>query len=106
MKVKNLANAFQEMFDFITDLPSGLDGFESDFDTAYEELKNIQSENVQEVRHGKWEGYIISAYIGGEDEYGDPRYANRRFYRCSKCYYGSVIKSNFCPNCGTKMDEE
>ena len=36
MKINELAKAFDEMFDFITDLPSGLDGFESNFDEAYE----------------------------------------------------------------------
>ena len=41
--IENLKNAFDEMFDFITDLPSGLDGFESDFDSAFEELKGLKS---------------------------------------------------------------
>lgn len=41
--IENLENAFEEMFDFITDLPSGLDGFESDFDSAFEELKGLKS---------------------------------------------------------------
>jgi hypothetical protein len=55
MKINELAKAFDEMFDFITDLPSGLDGFESDFDKAYEKLKLLKSDGVQEVKHGKWE---------------------------------------------------
>lgn len=41
--VENLENAFEEMFDFITDLPSGLDGFESDFDLAFKELKELKA---------------------------------------------------------------
>ena len=41
--IENLENAFEEMFDFITDLPSGLDGFESDFDAAFEELKELKA---------------------------------------------------------------
>lgn len=71
-----------------------------------EENINQPTADVQEVRHGEWRGYTTSAYIGSEDEYGDPRYADRRFYRCSECRYGSVVKSNFCPNCGAKMDKE
>lgn len=47
--IENLENAFEEMFDFITDLPSGLDGFESDFDTAFSELAKVKSDNVLEV---------------------------------------------------------
>ena len=41
--IKNLENAFEEMFDFITDLPSGLDGFESDFDSAFRELEELKA---------------------------------------------------------------
>lgn len=41
--IENLENAFDEMFDFITDLPSGLDGFESDFDSAFEELRELKA---------------------------------------------------------------
>lgn len=40
--ISNLENAFNEMFDFITDLPSGLDGFESDFDSAFKELNKMK----------------------------------------------------------------
>lgn len=41
--IENLKNAFDEMFDFITDLPSGLVGFESDFDSAFEELRELKA---------------------------------------------------------------
>lgn len=41
--IENLKNAFDEMFDFIADLPSGLDGFESDFDSAFEELRELKA---------------------------------------------------------------
>lgn len=45
--IDNLENAFNEMFDFITDLPSGLDGFESDFDSAFKELEKLKSTLTQ-----------------------------------------------------------
>lgn len=45
--IENLENAFEEMFDFITDLPSGLDGFESDFDLAFKELKELKAALTQ-----------------------------------------------------------
>ena len=45
--IENLEKAFDEMFDFITDLPSGLDGFESDFDAAFEELKELKAALTQ-----------------------------------------------------------
>ncbi len=68
--------------------------------------EDAEENNDQQVRHGGWKGYTTSAYIGSENEYGDPRYADRRFYRCSECRYGSVVRSKFCPNCGAKMDKE
>lgn len=40
--IDNLESAFTEMYEFITDLPSGLDGFESDFDEAFKELENLK----------------------------------------------------------------
>lgn len=49
MKVENLESAMDEMFDFITDLPSGLDGFESDFKEAFAELEKVKSDDVVEV---------------------------------------------------------
>ena len=67
-------------------------------------LFDAPAEDVQEVRHAKWKGWTKPAYIGREDEYGDPRYVDRTYYRCSECDYGSVVKSNFCPNCGVRMD--
>ena len=47
MAIENLENAFEEMFDFITDLPSGLDGFESDFDLAFQELEELKDTLTQ-----------------------------------------------------------
>ena len=41
------------------------------------------------VKHGKWE------YIGG---YGYQ-------YRCSKCVMCAEYKTNYCPNCGARMEE-
>lgn len=40
--IDNLEDAFTEMYEFITDLPSGLDDFESDFDEAFKELENLK----------------------------------------------------------------
>lgn len=46
-EIENLEDAFEEMFDFITDLPSGLDGFESDFDLAFQELEELKATLTQ-----------------------------------------------------------
>lgn len=52
-----------------------------------------------------WTGWDTSAYTG-VDKDGEPKYSRRRFFRCKKCCYGSVIRTNFCPECGRKMDLE
>ena len=49
-----------------------------------------------------WTGWDTSSYIGVDDT-GEPRYARRRFFRCKKCRYGSVVRTQFCPGCGRKM---
>ena len=46
--------------------------------------------DVQEVRHGKWEKC---------KEYCCE-------YRCSVCEYELCRTTNYCPNCGAKMDGE
>ncbi len=74
MKVENLENAMDEMFDFITDLPSGLDGFESDFKEAFDELEKVKSDNVVEIvrcndcKYLKdFECKFLKSRIGGKD---------------------------------------
>lgn len=32
--------------------------------------------------------------------------AGYKYYTCSLCCKGSAIKSNYCPNCGARMDGE
>lgn len=74
-----------------------------------EELLNlvdgIPAADVEPVRHGRWEGYIHSRYCG-MDEFGEPVYRDGTVYYCSnpKCRRKTVVKENFCPNCGAKMD--
>lgn len=57
---------------------------------------------AEPVRHSFWEAYSTSAYGGYKD--GEVRWLPRKFYRCERCRKGSAIRSNYCPNCGAKMD--
>ncbi len=53
--------------------------------------------DVVEVRHGRWEstGVLVGLM---NFEY---------FYRCTACgRRGGDTKTNYCPNCGAKMDKE
>ena len=51
---------------------------------------------------GYWEGWDTTAFVGCDEE-GEPKYSPRRFFRCSDCRYGTVVQTNYCPNCGAKM---
>lgn len=97
MKVENLSRAMDEMFDFIVDLPNGLDGFDSNFTAAFAELKKIESDDVIEVARGNWKWY--------------PDDQDRQVLLCTNCEkeapineHSSYIKTSFCPNCGAKMN--
>lgn len=52
-----------------------------------------------------WTGWTKEAY-SGVDEYGEPRWAQRKFYRCKNCRNGTVVQTNYCANCGAKMIRE
>ena len=67
----------------------------------------LPAADVEPVRRGRWEEYIHSRYCG-IDEYGEPIYRDVIVYYCSnpKCRRKTVIKENYCPSCGSKMDLE
>lgn len=46
------------------------------------------------VKHGRWEKEIDDDEFFGEVEYP----------KCSECGIWRLIKTAYCPNCGTKMD--
>ena len=71
--IENLENAFDEMFDFITDLPSGLDGFESDFDSAFEELRELKATLTPPNEPLTCEGCACKEY-------------SRDSYPCNSCF--------------------
>lgn len=70
-------------------------------------LEEEKPADVELVRRGRWEGYSHSRYCGIDAD-GEPVYRDGVVYYCSnpKCRRKTVIKENYCPNCGTKMDLE
>lgn len=67
------------------------------FNTTERQLRAIRelpAADVAEVVHGRW--------IWNEEGEIDWE----QFYRCSNCGDKEYWESNFCPNCGAKMDLE
>ena len=57
-----------------------------------------------EVVHGHWKEYSHSALVRWKD--GEPVWADRSVFRCSRCDFGTIARHNYCPRCGAKMDVE
>ena len=55
-----------------------------------------------EVVHGHWKEYSHSALVRWKD--GEPIWADRSVFRCSRCDFGTIARHNYCPRCGAKMD--
>ena len=68
------------------------------------EIQNQLTIEAEPIKHGKWKGYIRSVFHG-TDEDGDPIYRDVTVWQCQRCSRKTVIKENYCPNCGAKMEE-
>lgn len=58
----------------------------------------------QEPKTGHWKSYTHSAYHGIDDD-GEPIWREVKVYHCNLCNRRTVIKENYCPNCGCRMVE-
>ena len=61
----------------------------------YSAIDNAPAANVAPVQHGRW----IEHKHFHHDHYIDST------YECSECKVEEPLISNYCPNCGAKMDE-
>lgn len=66
---------------------------------SYQYAKRLIAADVQEVRHGKWE---LIDECANEGVYCSN--CHKKVYRAK--YANQRVKSNYCPNCGAKMDKE
>lgn len=53
-------------------------------------IRNLPASGVEPVRHGRWR-------FCGADRWND-------CYECSQCGRAAMDNSDFCPNCGARMD--
>lgn len=62
-------------------------------------VDGLPTEDVAPVVHGRWIEKVdmVSSYLSGCEEL---------FAECSVCHAAEVMGSNYCPNCGAKMDLE
>lgn len=70
------------------------EGWDKAIDTAVKAAEKLPAANVAPVRHRRW--IIFEIWCGDGKE--------RKYYRCSECYKANAIRSNFCPDCGARMD--
>ena len=98
---EEMGKAFEEL--------GGESGIYADaYNDLAEDFHRIPAADVEPVRHGRWEWYSHSYYCGIFDADGEPVYRDGVVYYCSnpKCRRKTVIKENYCPSCGSKMDLE
>ena len=84
------------------------DGFKAPDMTVTEFVEDeLPAADVEPVRRSYWESYDTSQYMG-TDEFGEPKWRPGRFYVCHdrRCRRKTVVKSNYFPSCGSKMDLE
>lgn len=67
--------------------------------TVLKLIKIEPAADVQEVKHGKWE---LIDECANEGVYCSN--CHKKVYRAK--YANQKVKSNYCPNCGAKMDKE
>ena len=61
------------------------------FETLVSDLRDMKTADVAPVRHGRW------LYVDTDTE---------QFFLCNRCKKKEYWESNYCPNCGCRMDLE
>ena len=67
-----------------------------------DDLFSAPTVDAVEVVRGHWKEYSHSALVRWKD--GEPVWADRSVFRCSRCDFGTIARHNYCPRCGAKMD--
>ena len=104
-EIRELIDADREIRELETMVVEG-ETFITAVEFAKSILLNAPTMDAEPVRHGMWLPCDKKGYILTEVELRD----GRRWYgyKCSECnniYHGNAL-TNYCPNCGAKMDKE
>ena len=59
------------------------------FETLVSDLRDMKAADVANVRHGRW------LFVDTDTE---------QFFLCNRCKKKEYWESDYCPNCGAKMD--
>lgn len=67
---------------------------------AANEIESLPAVDAVPVVHGRWES-VDSSYWRWTSS--DAVSVSHTTYRCGRCGWGTVVKTNYCPNCGAMM---
>ena len=64
-------------------------------------MEDCKVADVEPVKHGEWISMLVKRpdWKGNMQSYYQPN-------TCSECHIGLAEKTNYCPNCGAKMDDK
>ena len=81
------------------DKEHGNEHFIYGIETVLEYAENLPAADVAPVRHGRW--------LTWEEQFpgSTPKKTSRLGVFCDKCHNHADNRTDYCPNCGAKMDE-
>lgn len=81
----------------------GITGILGDNSSIADIINEQPTADVQPVAHAEWIGFTRSAFLCC-DHTGEPIYRDTTVWKCSHCSRNTVVRDNYCPNCGARMD--
>ena len=97
----------EKLVDYVKDAYGG--GNEDNTCIRYRDIidviQSVPYTDVVPVKQGTWIE-VEGDKLVGIDSNSKDMYRYYRYNICAKCGKRNAIKSNFCPNCGAKMDLE
>ena len=73
-----------------------------DFEPFTGDYPVIVSKERYTEQQAEWIGFTRSAFLGC-DYIGEPIFRDTTVWKCSHCGRNTVVRDNFCPNCGARM---